>query len=129
MDFERSPFGKMPLWIVEHIHLHKKVPVLLNHNIWKNCMLWLITTGSFFWRKKCSTKYSDFLLENQQLWGLSPGKFNLILFFSIWPIFMFTLEFNYKLYILPSGNVINILYPLFNFRGIQGKTLVSHSHW
>ena len=35
MDFVRSPFGKMQLWIVEHFHLHKKVPVLMNHNIWK----------------------------------------------------------------------------------------------
>ena len=35
MDFERSPFGKMQLWIVEHFHLHKKVPVLMNHNIRK----------------------------------------------------------------------------------------------
>ena len=25
----------MQLWIVEHFHLHKKVPVLTNHNIWK----------------------------------------------------------------------------------------------
>ena len=30
MDFERSPFGKMQLWIVEHFHLHKKVPVVMN---------------------------------------------------------------------------------------------------
>ena len=35
MDFERSQFGKMQLWIVDHFHLHKKVPVLMNHNIWK----------------------------------------------------------------------------------------------
>ena len=28
----------MQLWIVEHFHLHKKVPVLMNHNIWKNRM-------------------------------------------------------------------------------------------
>ena len=25
----------MQLWIDEHFHLHKKVPVLMNHNIWK----------------------------------------------------------------------------------------------
>ena len=25
----------MQLWIVEHFFLHKKVPVLMNHNIWK----------------------------------------------------------------------------------------------
>ena len=25
----------MQLWIVEHFHLHKKVPVVMNHNIWK----------------------------------------------------------------------------------------------
>ena len=37
MDFERSQFGKMQLWIVEHFHLHKKVPVLMNHNIWIVC--------------------------------------------------------------------------------------------
>ena len=24
----------MQLWIVESFHLHKKVPVLMNHNIW-----------------------------------------------------------------------------------------------
>ena len=24
----------MQLWIVEHFHLHKKVPVVMNHNIW-----------------------------------------------------------------------------------------------
>jgi hypothetical protein len=29
MDFERSQFGKMQHWIVEHFHLHKKVPVLI----------------------------------------------------------------------------------------------------
>ena len=33
MDFERSPFGKMQLLIVEHFHLHKKVPVVMNRNI------------------------------------------------------------------------------------------------
>ena len=35
MDFERSPLGEMQLWIVEHFHLHEKVPVLMNHNNWK----------------------------------------------------------------------------------------------
>ena len=25
----------MQLWIVEHIFIHKKVPVLMNHSIWK----------------------------------------------------------------------------------------------
>ena len=25
----------MQLWIVEHFFLHKKVPVVMNHNIWK----------------------------------------------------------------------------------------------
>ena len=25
----------MQLWIVEHFHLHKKVPVVMNHNVWK----------------------------------------------------------------------------------------------
>ena len=35
MGFERSQFGKIQLWIVEHFHLHKKVPVLMNHNIFK----------------------------------------------------------------------------------------------
>jgi hypothetical protein len=33
MDFVKSHFGKMQLWIVEHFHLHKKVPVVINHNI------------------------------------------------------------------------------------------------
>ena len=32
MDFERSLFGKMQLWIVEYFFLHKKVPVVMNHN-------------------------------------------------------------------------------------------------
>ena len=36
-------------------HLHKKVPVLINHNICKNHMLWFLTTGTFLWRWKCST--------------------------------------------------------------------------
>ena len=45
MDFERSQFGKMQLWIVEHFHLHKKVPVLMNHNTWKNHMLWFTDYG------------------------------------------------------------------------------------
>jgi hypothetical protein len=54
-DFERSPFGKMQLWIVKHFHLHKKVPVVMNQNIWKNHMFWFITTCTFLWRWKCST--------------------------------------------------------------------------
>ena len=63
MDFERSQFGKMQLWIVEHFHLHKKLPVLMNHNIWKNYMLRFITTGTFLWRWKCSTIQSCILPE------------------------------------------------------------------
>ena len=63
IDFVRSQFGKMQLWIVEHFHLHKKVPVLMNHNIWKNCMLWFITTGTFLWRWKCTTIQSCILLK------------------------------------------------------------------
>ena len=47
MDFEKSPFGKMQLWIVEHFFHHKKVTVLMNHNIWKNRMLWFIIAGTF----------------------------------------------------------------------------------
>ena len=35
----------MQLWIVEHFHLHKKVPVLMNHNTWKNHMLWFTDYG------------------------------------------------------------------------------------
>ena len=58
MDFVRSHFGKMQLWIVEHFFLWKNVPVLMNHNIWKNHMFWFITTGTFLWRKKCSTSQS-----------------------------------------------------------------------
>ena len=34
MDFGRSHFGKMQLWIVQHFHLRKKVPVVMNHNMW-----------------------------------------------------------------------------------------------
>ena len=34
MDFVKSHFGKMQLWIVEHFHLHRKVPVVINHNVW-----------------------------------------------------------------------------------------------
>ena len=30
MDFVKSQFEKM-----QHFHLHKKVPVVMNHNIWK----------------------------------------------------------------------------------------------
>ena len=37
----------MQLWIVEHFHLHKKVPVVMNHNIQFFQMLWFITTGTF----------------------------------------------------------------------------------
>ena len=33
MDFVRIHFGKMQLWIVELVFLHKKVPVVMNHNI------------------------------------------------------------------------------------------------
>ena len=59
MDFE-SQFGKMQLWIVEHFHLHRKVPKLMKHNVWKNCMLWFITTGTFMWRWVAFCR-SDFL--------------------------------------------------------------------
>ena len=38
----------MQLWIVEHFFLHKKVPVLMIHNIWKNSALWFISTGTYF---------------------------------------------------------------------------------
>ena len=63
MDFVKSHFDKMQLWIVEHFHLHKKVPVLMNHNIWKNSMLWFNTTGTFLWRWKCSTIQSCIFSE------------------------------------------------------------------
>ena len=36
-------------------HFESVWPVVMNHNIWKNCMLWFITTGTFLWRWKCST--------------------------------------------------------------------------
>ena len=52
MDFVRSPFRKMQLWIVEHFFLHKKVPVVMNHIIRYFQMLWFITTGTFF-EEKC----------------------------------------------------------------------------
>ena len=45
----------MQLWIVEHFHLHKKGPVVINHNILLFQMLWFISTGTFLWRWKCST--------------------------------------------------------------------------
>ena len=32
--FCKKSLRKMQLWIVEHFHLHKKIPVLMNHNIW-----------------------------------------------------------------------------------------------
>ena len=35
MDFVKSHFGKMQFWIVEHFHLHKKVPVV--HMIFFKC--------------------------------------------------------------------------------------------
>ena len=54
-DFVRNPLGKMQLWMVEHFFLHKKVPVLMNHNVWKYHMLWFINSGTFLWRKTCST--------------------------------------------------------------------------
>ena len=47
MAFERSLFVKMQLWIVKHFFLHKKVPLIMNQKIWKNCMLSFITTGTF----------------------------------------------------------------------------------
>ena len=59
MDFERSHFGKKQLWIVEHFHLHKKVPVLMNHNIWKNCMLWFITKYRYLFVKMKMFNYSE----------------------------------------------------------------------
>ena len=37
----------MQLWIVEHIHLHKKVPVVMNHKIQFFQMLWFFSTGTF----------------------------------------------------------------------------------
>ena len=42
-------------YIVEHFHLHKKVPVLMNHNKQFFQMSWFISTGTFLWRWKCST--------------------------------------------------------------------------
>ena len=59
MDFERSLFGKMQLWIVDIFFLHKKVPLLMNHNIWKNPMLWFITTGKYLFVKKNVFNYSE----------------------------------------------------------------------
>ena len=50
MDFVRSQFGKMQLWIIEHFFLHKKVPVVMNHYIRLFQMLWFISTGTFLWR-------------------------------------------------------------------------------
>ena len=49
----------MQLWIVEHFFLHKKVPVLMNHNIWKNCMLWFITYYRYLFVKKNVFNYSE----------------------------------------------------------------------
>ena len=63
MDFERSLLGKMQLWMVQHFFLHKKIPVLMDHNIWKNCMLWFITTCIFLWRKTSSTIHSCIFSE------------------------------------------------------------------
>ena len=40
----------MQLWIVEHFHLHKKVPVVMNHNLRFFQMLWFISTGTLLWR-------------------------------------------------------------------------------
>ena len=42
----------MQLLIVEHFFLHKKVPVVMNHNIQFFQMLWFITTGTFFVKMK-----------------------------------------------------------------------------
>ena len=33
MVFVRSHFGKMQLWIVEHVFIHRKVTVVMNHKI------------------------------------------------------------------------------------------------
>ena len=62
----------MQLWIVEHFHLHQKVPVEMNHNIQFFQMLWFISTGTFLWRWKCSTG-SNFSQMKKQCWVI-PSK-------------------------------------------------------
>ena len=42
-------------------HLHKKVPVVIDHTIRIFQMLWFISIGTFLWRWKCSTIQSCIL--------------------------------------------------------------------
>ena len=41
----------MQLWIVEHFHFLKKLPVVINQNKQFFQMLWFISTGTFLCRK------------------------------------------------------------------------------
>ena len=52
MDFVKSPFGKLQLWIVKHFFLHNKVPVLMNHNIWKKLCFMMHYYRYLFVKKK-----------------------------------------------------------------------------
>ena len=49
----------MQLGMVEHFFLHKKVPVVMNHNIRFFQMLWFITTGTYLFVKKKVFNYSE----------------------------------------------------------------------
>ena len=48
----------MQLWIVEHFFLHKKVPVIMNHNIWKKSYV-MIHYYRYLFVKKKAFNYSE----------------------------------------------------------------------
>ena len=50
----------MQLWIVEHFFLHKKVPVVMNHNIWKKIICYDSLQQVPF-RERVAFFLSDFL--------------------------------------------------------------------
>ena len=103
MDFVKSHCGKMQLWIVEHFHLHKKVPVVINHNIQFFQTLWYIfLTRNFmnllkygFWKKSLlqnPTLNSWTLFVKIKVFNYSELHFAEVTFYKIHTLIIFGTE-------------------------------------
>ena len=81
MDSVRSPFRKMQLWIVEHFFLHKKVPVVMYHNIQFFQICIMIHYYRYLFVKKKVFNYSELHFSEGTFYKIHTLEWSSILSF------------------------------------------------
>ena len=90
IDFYES-LRKNAIWIVDHFFLHKKVPVLMNHKIWKKSYVMIYYYRYLFVKKKVFN-YSELHFSEVTSYKLHTLKFHVTTHthpVNLLPLFLF----------------------------------------